>query len=89
MIYAFGFLAFIGVLMMLIGYSNKIDDDDEGSQNLLLAGMAIALFGMFCVGVFLGGQSDKRVKSQIKPSIEITIKDNKADTTYIYTFEEK
>jgi hypothetical protein len=87
MIYASGFLAVIGVLMMLIGYSNKFDDDDEGSENLFLAGMAIALFGMFSLGVFVEGQSDKRVKRQIKPSIEITIKDGKADTTYIYNFE--
>ena len=87
MIYAFGFLTFVGVLMMLIGYSNKIDDDDEGSHNLFLAGMAIALFGMFCVGISVGGQIDKRVKHQIKPSVEITIKDNKADTVYIYNFE--
>lgn len=89
MIYAFGFLTFIGILIMFVGYSNKIDDDDEGSQNLFVAGMTVALFGMFCVGISIGGQIDKRVKSQIKPSIEITIKDNKADTTYIYNFEEK
>lgn len=87
MIYASGFLAVIGVLMMLIGYSNKFDDDDEGSENLFLAGMAIALFGMFSLGVFVEGQSDKRVKHQVKPSIEITIKDGKTDTTYIYNFE--
>ena len=87
MIYASGFLAVIGVLMMLIGYSNKFDDDDEGSENLFLAGMAIALFGMFSLGVFVEGHSDKRVKRQIKPSIEITIKDGKTDTTYIYNFE--
>lgn len=87
MIYTFGFLAVIGVLMMLIGYSNKFDDDDKGSENLFLAGMAIALFGMFSLGVFVEGQSDKRVKHQVKPSIEITIKDGKTDTTYIYNFE--
>ena len=85
----FGFLAFIGVLMTFIGYSSKVDSDDEGSGNLFLAGLVLALFGMFALGVFVEGQSDKRVKHQIKPSIEITIKDNKADTTYIYTFEEK
>jgi hypothetical protein len=87
MIYAFGFLAVIGVLMMLTGYSNKFDDDDEGSGNLFLAGMSVALFGMFSLGVFVEGQSDKRVKHQVKPSIEITIKDGKTDTTYIYNFE--
>lgn len=89
MIYAFGFLAVIGVLMMLMGYSNKVDSDDEGSGNVFLAGMSIALFGMFALGVLVEGQSDKRVKHQSKPSIEITIKDGKADTTYIYNFEEK
>ena len=89
MAYAFGFLAVIGVLMVLIGYVNKVDSDDEGSGNLFLAGLTLALFGIFCVGVLVGDQSDKRVKSQVKPSIEITIKDNKADTTYIYNFEEK
>jgi hypothetical protein len=87
MVYVFGFLAFIGILMTLIGYSNKIDDDDKGSENLFLAGMSVALFGMFSLGVFVEGQSDKRVKSQVKPSIEITIKDGKTDTTYIYNFE--
>jgi hypothetical protein len=87
MIYASGFLAVIGVLMMLTGYSNKFDDDDEGSGNLFLAGMSVALFGMFSLGVFVEGQSDKRVKHQVKPSIEITIKDGKTDTTYIYNFE--
>lgn len=85
----FGFLAFIGVLMTFIGYHSKSDYDDEGSGNLFLAGLTLALFGIFCVGVLVGDQSDKRVKSQVKPSIEITIKDNKADTTYIYNFEEK
>jgi len=85
----FGLLAFIGVLMTFIGYSSKSDYDDEASTNLFLAGLALALFGMFCVGISIGEQIDKKVKHQVKPSIEITIKDNKADTTYIYTFEEK
>lgn len=85
----FGLLAFIGVLMTLIGYSSKSDYDDEGSTNLFLAGLALALFGMFALGVFVEGQSDKRVKHEVKPSIEIVIKDGKADTTYIYKFEEE
>lgn len=85
----FGLLAVMGVLMMLISYSLNADSDDEGSINLFLAGMALTLFGMFALGVFVEGQSDKRVKHQVKPSIEITIKDGKADTTYIYNFEEK
>ena len=83
-----GLLVFVGVIMMSIAFIIKVDDNDKRMENLFLLGMTLALFCMFSLGVFVEGESDKKVKYQIKPSIEVLIKDGKADTTYIYKFKE-
>lgn len=85
--YLLGFLVFVGVLMMLIGYTLKVEYDTDHS--LFLAGMTLALVCMFALGGYWFYKQEHKIKYQIKPSVEIVIKDGKADTTYIYKFEEK
>ena len=51
--------------------------------------MTLALISMFILGGYWFYRQEHKVKSQIKPSVEIVIKDGKADTTYIYKFEEE
>ena len=87
MIYLLGFLAFMGVIMMLVGYALKVEGDKE--NGLFIAGMTLALVSMFILGGYWFYRQEHKVKYQIKPSVEIVIKDGKADTTYIYKFEEK
>ena len=82
-----GFLVFVGVIMMLIGYTLKVEGDNEHS--LFLAGMTLALICMFVLGGYWFYKQEHKVKYQIKPSIEVLIKDGKADTTYIYKFKEE
>lgn len=85
--YLLGFLVFVGVLMVFIGYAFKVEGDNE--NGLVISGMTLALLGMFILGGHVFYKQEHKVKHQIKPSIEIVIKDGKADTTYIYKFKEE
>lgn len=85
--YLLGFAVVVGVIMMLIGYAIKVEDDDQ--NGLFIAGTTIALMCMFALGGYVSYKQERKVKHQLKPSVEIVIKDGKADTTYIYKFEEE
>lgn len=87
--YLLGLLVFVGVLMMLIAFAIKVDDDDKRMETLFLVGTTVALFCMFALGGYWFYKQEHKVKHQIKPSVEIVIKDGKADTTYIYKFKEE
>ena len=84
-----GFLAFVGVLMMIIAFAIKVDDDDKNMESLFLAGVILVVISMFALGGYWFSKQKHKVKHQLKPSVEVLIKDGKADTTYIYKFEEE
>jgi len=84
-----GFLVFVGVLMMIIAFAMKVIGGDKNMESLFAAGMTLALMCAFTLGGYVFYKQDHKVKHQIKPSIEIVIKDGKADTTYIYKFKEE
>lgn len=84
-----GLLVFVGIVMMLIAFSIKVDDNDKVMETLFLVGMTVSLGCMFSLGGYWFYRQEHKVKYQIKPSIEITIKDGKADTTYVYKFKLK
>ena len=86
-IFLFALLILVGVIMTVIAYALKTAGDDEGS--LFIAGLALTAFFSFCLGVMIASGGNFKLKHPVKPSIEVLIKDGKADTTYIYNFEEE
>lgn len=84
-----GFLVFVCVIMMVIAFAIKIDGNDKDMENLFAVGMTSALICTFVLGGYCFYKQEHKVKYQLKPSVEITIKDGKADTTYIYKFKEE
>jgi Na+-driven multidrug efflux pump len=84
-----GLLVFVGIIMMFVAFRLKVEDNDTNKGDLFILGMTITLFCMFALGGAWFYKQEHKVKYQIKPSIEIMIKDGKADTTYIYKFKEE
>lgn len=84
-----GFLVFVGVIMMVIAFSIKVDGNDKDMENLFAVGMTLALICTFALGDYWFYKQEHKVKYQLKPSVEITIKDGKTDTIYVYKFKEE
>ena len=79
------FLGFAALLLIVIGYSVKNNDDNDGS-NMFITGLIILTASMLGLGVEFGLRTDQTVKHKIEPTIKIECVDNKCDTTYIYKF---
>jgi hypothetical protein len=81
------FLGLAALVLIIVGYSVKTDDYDDGS-NMFITGLIILTASMLGLGVEFGLQVNQTVKHKIEPTIKIECVDNKCDTTYIYKFNE-
>jgi hypothetical protein len=81
------FLGFAALLLIVISYSVKTDDDDDGIT-MFIVGLIILTASMLGLGVEMGLQSNKQVKHKIEPQVKVECVDNKCDTTYVYKFKE-
>lgn len=86
-IFLFALLILLGVIMTVVGYALKIAGD--GENFLFIAGLTLTAFVSFGLGVIIASGGDFKVKHPVKPSVEVLIKNGKADTTYIYNFKEE
>jgi len=86
-IFLFALLILVGAIMTVVGYAFKTEGDGENS--LFIAGLTLTALFSFGLGVIIASKGGFKVKHPVKPSVEVLIKDGKADTTYIYKFEEK
>jgi len=81
------FLGFAALLLIVIGYSVKTDDDDDG-LNMFIVGLVLLVLVSLGIGLEMGLQSNKQVKHKIEPQVKVECVDNKCDTTYVYKFKE-
>jgi hypothetical protein len=81
------FLGFAALLLIVISYSVKTDDDDDG-LTMFIVGLIVFTASMLGLGVEMGLQSNKQVKHKIEPQVKVECVDNKCDTTYVYKFKE-
>lgn len=81
------FLGFAALLLIVISYSVKTDDDDDG-LTMFIVGLIVFTASMLGLGVEMGLQSNKTVKHKIEPQVKVECVDNKCDTTYVYKFKE-
>jgi hypothetical protein len=81
------FLGFAALLLIVISYSVKTDDDDDGIT-MFITGLIVLTASMLGLGVEMGLQSNKQVKHKIEPQVKVECVDNKCDTTYVYKFKE-
>ncbi len=82
------FLGFAALLLIVIGYSVKNNDDADGTT-MFMVGLIIFTASMLGLGIELGEREDKQVNKKIEPQVKIECVDNKCDTTYIYVFNEE
>lgn len=81
------FLGFAALLLIVIGYSVKTDEDDDG-VTMFIVGLIVFTASMLGLGVEMGLKVDKTVKHKIEPQVKVECVDNKCDTTYVYKFKE-
>ena len=81
------FLGFAALLLIVISYSVKTDDDFDG-LTMFIVGLIVFTASMLGLGVEMGLQSNKQVKHKIEPQVKVECVDNKCDTTYVYKFKE-
>ena len=79
------FLGFAALLLIVISYSVKTDDDDDGIT-MFITGLIILTASMLGLGVELGLQAEQQVNKKIEPQVKIECVDGKCDTTYVYKF---
>jgi len=81
------FLGFAALLLIVIGYGVKNNDDADGTT-MFMVGLIVFTASMLGLGVEMGLQSNKQVKHKIEPQVKVECVDNKCDTTYVYKFKE-
>jgi len=80
-------LGFVALILIVIGYSVKTDEDDDG-LNMFIVGLVLLVLASLGIGLELGLEADKIVNKKIKPQVKIECVDEKCDTMYIYKFNE-
>lgn len=81
-------LAIIGLVLVLIGYGIKNDDNGE-SLNMFMCGLILLMISMLAIGVLMGKNEIKNSKHKVTPVVKVECMNTKCDTTYIYSFKEE
>ncbi len=81
-------LAFLSVIMLVISYGIKNEDDNDG-RNMFLFGIFTLALSMIAIGVLIGENGIKHSKYKVTPVVKVECMNTKCDTTYIYSFKEE
>ena len=81
-------LAFLSVIMLVISYGIKNEDDNDG-RNMFLSGIFTLALSMIAIGVLIGENEIKRSKYKITPVVKVECMNMKCDTTYVYSFKDE
>ena len=81
-------LAFVAIMMLVISYSIKNNDDDDG-ENMFLFGIFLLILSILVIGVLIGEDEIKHSKHKVTPVVKVECMNTKCDTTYIYSFKEE
>jgi hypothetical protein len=81
-------LAFLSVIMLVISYGIKNEDDNDG-RNMFLFGIFTLALSMIAIGVVIGANEIKRSKHKVTPVIKVECMNSKCDTTYVYSFKDE
>jgi hypothetical protein len=81
-------LAFLSVIMLVISYGIKNEDDNDG-RNMFLFGIFTLALSMIAIGVLIGENGIKRLKYKITPVVKVECMNSKCDTTYVYSFKDE